>query len=372
MRKLFCSLIALLFVTSVQAQYTVGRYQQMAALLRERIGTDSAGIALLITMPDNTTYRVATGYADIASRTPLAPEMAFRIGSNTKTYTAALTLQLVDQGLLGLDDPITRWLPEDITAHIANSERITVRQLLNHTSGVFNYVQNRSYNSFRNRVMREPEFVWTPLETLNFVFDRESYFAPGEGWRYSNSNYDLLQLIIEQVTGLPIGVAMKSRLFDYLGMRQTRWETNASLGEGLISGYGDYNRDDVLEDRTLMNDGIGLAGYAGIISTPDDITIFLKALLSGRLLSPRMQQAMLTTVPTNDEGIYYGLGIYVNERSATFGRRIGHTGRTSGFASQMWYLPEKNVTLIIFANNYHTPNDTMNDLVLEALRIVLE
>jgi D-alanyl-D-alanine carboxypeptidase len=351
--------------TLVQAQYSVGKFQAVLALLRENPAPNGTGVALLIRMPDGSSYRAAVGLANIEDNIPIKPEDPFRIGSLTKTFTAVLTLQLVDQGVLLLEDPLAKWLPPEVLALIPNHEQITIRHLLNHTSGIFNYVESPRY---RQIVRRDGTRAWTALDTLQYVADRDPYFAVGTGWHYSNSNYNLLQLILERASGQPIARLLQTRIVDYLGLPNTRWETAETLGQGVIRGY--MQRGGQVLDRTLYNDGIGLAGYAGIISTADDLATFLTALFDGRLLSPAMLREMQRGVATTDEDyIDYGLGVYLN--NSAIGRRVGHTGRTAGFSAQMWYLPDQRVSVVIFANHYQYPVPTLNDIVVNALQIVL-
>lgn len=365
-RYLLPLLLSVILTVRVNAQYSVSRNEALMTLWGENVSAGGYGVAMLIRMADGAEYRVAAGLSNLAAGTRLRVEDRFRIGSLTKTFTAVLTLKLVEQNLLRLEDPLTRWLPEDITAHLPNSARITIRHLLTHTSGLFNYVRNPEY---RRTVQRQPDYPWTALETLRFAFDREPDFAPGEGWQYSNTNYNLLQVILETATGTPIHRLMQRQIFDYLHLQNTRWETAETIGQGIITGYGDYNRDEVLEDRTFYNDGIGLAGFAGIISTTDDLAAFLQALFHGRLLSPRMLNEMLKGVVTTEaDHILYGMGVYLNDDA--LGLRVGHTGRTSGFSAQMWYLPEQQISVVIFTNNFHTPVRLLNTLVIQALAIV--
>ncbi|MCU0512447.1 MAG: beta-lactamase family protein [Anaerolineae bacterium] len=360
-------LLALLAAVPAHAQYSVRRNQALMSLWSAQVNPDGYGVALLIEMADGSQYRVAAGYASLEAQTRLRVEDRFRIGSLTKTFTATLALQLVDQGVLSLDQPVTGWLPADLAADLPNADQITLRQLLNHTAGLFNYVRHPDY---RRRVRTEPEHAWTAAETLRYALDRAPEFDPGTGWQYSNSHYNLLQIVLENASGLSMERLLERQIVQYLGLPGTRWETAASLGEGIIQGYGDYDRDGRLENRTLWNDGVGLAGYAGIISSSDDLVTFMQALFGGRLLSPARLRDMLTGVPTTEgEHIRYGAGVYVNDDA--MGLRVGHTGRTAGFSAQMWYLPQQEVSLVIFTNNYHTPVSLLNSLVIDSLNVVL-
>ncbi|SCF02371.1 Beta-lactamase [Micromonospora haikouensis] len=177
--------------------------------------------------------RTAAGLADISTGRRMAARDQFEAGSNTKTFTAVLALQLVDRGQLRLDAPVSRYLPQVVP----NGRNITVRMLLNHTSGLFSYTGDEA---FMAGLASDPQRVWTEAELLAVAFAHEPNFAPGTGWSYSNTNYTLLGMIIEKLTGKGLPELVRQRIAAPLGLRHTYFADPRAVhtGPGYAHGYG--------------------------------------------------------------------------------------------------------------------------------------
>ena len=330
-------------------------------LLDDYVGADDPAVVVLVSTDDGEQVILSRGLADLENATPVTETDQFRIGSTTKTFVATIVLQLAEEGALSLDNTIAQYLPDTLRDGIANSDQITIRQLLNMTSGVFDYTES---DAFDDAVQADPTYPWTAAETLDFVVDEAPYFAPGSDWYYSNSNYNLLQMIIESVTGDPLREVLQDRIFGPLGMRDSFLEDPANIGTGIIRGYG-YDDNDDLVDMTGINDGIGL-GDGGIISTAADLDLFARALFEGDLLSAESYTAMTDFTPDGDDG-YYGLGLGMDETE--YGDIIGHDGATSGFQSSLGYHPDSGVVVIALTNNFDT--DILEDLLVDIWEVVL-
>src|SRR3954454_18031635 len=168
------------------------------------------GALVYVDVPGEGSWSQAFGTGTLGASTQITPDDHFRIGSNTKTFTGTVILQLVDEGKLGLDDPVSKYQPE-----VPNGENITIRQLLDMTSGLYNYSEDKDFNETLDT---EPDKVWTPEEVVEIGFKNEPYFAPGEGFHYSNTNTVLLGMIVEQLTGKSLEQEFQERLFEPLGM----------------------------------------------------------------------------------------------------------------------------------------------------------
>jgi len=280
--------------------------------------------AILLVRDGKHTTRLTAGVGNIAKQTPMRPSDHFKIASLTKTYTAAVVLQLVGEGKLRLADTVERWLP----GLVPNGDGITIRQLLNHTSGLADFEDNPSY--LLPYLSGDFGYYWSPRELVLMGVSQEPFFAPGNGWAYSNTNYVIAQLIVEEVTGKLLGVELKQRIFQPLRLRQTSYPTEPGLPSPYAHGY-------MLLGEPPLTDVTGLSpslapGSGGIVSTVRDVADFYRALLSGRVLKPSLLQAMKTTVSESSgeatSGPGYGLGI---ARTASSCAGWGHSGELPGY-----------------------------------------
>ncbi|MGZ0151648.1 serine hydrolase domain-containing protein [Kribbella sp. WER1] len=283
-----------------------------AAELRHLVTDGTASAALLVV--DGT--RAAAGAA--------VPSGYFRIGSVTKTFVATVVLQLVDEGRVQLDKPIDRYLP----GLVPDGGRITVRQLLNHTSGIYDYAHDAGYSTNRRRGADRFRH-YEPEQLLAVAFQHPPYFAPGAGWHYSNTNYVIAGLLIEKLTGHPYGAEIRSRLLEPLHLTRTSVPGDRpGLPQPHAQGYAEA--DGRLVDATLMNPS--LDGAAGeMISTTYDLNRFFDALLGGRLLSPAalgQMRGYVSATPLFD----YGLGL--QRFHLPCGTAVeGHSGELLGYTT---------------------------------------
>ncbi|MEV0675298.1 serine hydrolase domain-containing protein [Actinosynnema sp. NPDC050436] len=245
----------------------------------------------------------------------------FRIGSVTKTFVATVVLQLVDEGRVGLDDPIARYVHG-----VPKGEVITVRQVLDHTSGLYDYAHEQGWST--NRWRGAARFrSYRPRDLLDVAFSHPSNFEPGSGWRYSNTNYVVAGLLVERVTGRPYGAEVTRRIIDPLGLRHTSVPGHLPwLPRPHARGYAEVAGR--LVDATLMNPSLDWAA-GEMISTTADLDRFLDALLGGRLLEPASLAAMRTTRET---GSIFGYGLGLQRFDLPCGRSVwGHGGELIGY-----------------------------------------
>jgi D-alanyl-D-alanine carboxypeptidase len=248
----------------------------------------------------------------------------YRVGSATKTFVATVVLQLAGEGRLGLSDAVERWLP----GLVPGGGAITVRQLLNHTSGLADYAPDED-DTFIRRVLADRHRAWTPHELVAIGTAQPPLFAPGARWSYSNTGYILLGLIVEAATGNPLEAELRKRVFVPLRLRATSFDSGARIAGRHARGYtriGARRRYDIsVVDQTW-------AGAAGAISsTAGDLARFHRALSGGRLLRPRLLAQMRTTVATGSGVQTYGLGLIRTRYPC--GTFWGHGGETLGYLS---------------------------------------
>ena len=333
-------------------------------LLADLAATRTPGALVLVDDPRRGCWAAALGSRDRAGRR-LRLDSHMRIGSVTKTLTGTAVLQLVDRGLVGLDRPVERYLP----GLVPNGRAITVRQLLDMTSGLFNTTEDRRLNEL---TVRDPRRAFTVRETLAFAFRHEPYFAPGQGYHYANTNFDLLGLLVERVTGRSLAAVVAERILRPLGLRHTELpelRLVQRLRRPYARGYQFGSNLDGLDaylallggdlgamvrvpkgaapyDATFWNLSYTWASGAAT-STLRDMAVWAKALATGTLLSPALQRERLRLVP----GTNYGLGI-----AEVVPGFIGHTGAVSGFQAAVGHAPARRATIVVLANSIVGPN----------------
>ncbi len=272
----------------------------------------------------------------------VTPRTHFRIGSVTKTFVATVVLQLADQGILDLDAPIDRALPDVVPG----GRSITVGQLLNHTSGLYDYMKEPGMST--NRWRGEDRFRHhAPAELLAAAFSHPPYFAPGTGFRYSNTNYIVLGVLIEKVTGMPYADAVRHRILDPLDLRDTSLPgDDPTIGAPAVAAQytsGSGGTVDVAEQNPSLDWAAG-----EMISTTTDLSVYFGALLSGRLLSAAMLERMKQTVPMG-LGFHYGLG--VQRFDLPCGVRLwGHSGELLGYLTYVFVGPDDRVMTMVLAS----------------------
>jgi D-alanyl-D-alanine carboxypeptidase len=299
---------------------------------------------------DGATIRRVSGVGNLRTGQPPRPVQTFRVASQTKAFVATVVLQLVAAGKVGLDDPVSRHLPR----LLPDGDRITVRQLLNHTSGLFD-PQVEVYQTLQDIYDRRLE-TWTPRQVVAMATDNGLLFPPGTAWSYSNTNYVVLGLLIERVTGTSIARQLERRLIRPLGLRHT-WFPNrtAALPPPRLHGYMPLDLTEPLVDAdiTWFNPSFFWASGA-LVSNVDDLDRFYDALFDGRLLPRRLLAEMLTPVDTGAPGVGYGLGLEVY--TLPCGAVVaGHTGALPGYNSGSFRLLGDDKDARVVANLHPAP-----------------
>jgi D-alanyl-D-alanine carboxypeptidase len=281
--------------------------------------------ALVLVRNGGTTLRLASGYADVRTKTRLRPGDRFRAGSVTKTFIAAAILRLVGEGTLSLDDTVERWLP----GLVPNGGAITVRRLLNMTSGLFDYL-NDGDDTVVKRVLGPAPKPFTPEELVAISTSHPPLFAPGAAWHYCNTCYVLLGLIAQKATGQPIAAVVNTRVLARARVLSTYLATSASITGRHAHGYEHDGKS--LSDVTNIEQS--WAWSAGnLVSTAGDLARFYRVLLGGGLLQPALLRQMETTVGAG-AGTGYGFGLV--KQSIGCGATWGHTGDTPGYQTRVF------------------------------------
>ncbi|OFD04587.1 serine hydrolase domain-containing protein [Bacillus wiedmannii] len=279
-------------------------------------------------LKDGKRWSYATGTASYEMPRPVEPNFSFRIGSITKTFTASVVLQLAEEKQLNLDDTVEKWLPGVIQGNGYDGSKITIRQLLNHTSGIAVYTDL----DMRDITLPQNPFrYYSTDELISLALAKPPVFAPGEGWNYSNTNTVIAGEIIRKVTGDTYAEQIRKRFIEPLGLKETFvMEASSHIPGKHANGYN-MDRSGRLYDLTEINQS--WANAAGdMVSTVEDLTTFFSALLGGKLLNQELMDQMFTTVDSPIGKV--GLGIY-EEKTSDGQSYWGHAGGTFGFETRV-------------------------------------
>jgi D-alanyl-D-alanine carboxypeptidase len=316
-----------------------GDEPELGTLLDNVIAAGAPGV-LVVVREDGKVHSEARGFADRSRSIRMRAGQRFRVGSITKTFVAALVLLLVQDGTLRLDDTVERWLPGLVPAGGA----ITVRDLLSHRAGLFDYVED-------DRVLRDHERRWTPRDLISIaVAHPPERSPPGGGFAYSSTNYLVLGLIVEEAGDASLGSQLRERLFSPLGLRQTSFVPGVIRGSH-VHGHRPPSHQGVVTGPPVdtSSEPAWWTWAAGaMVSTAGDLQRFFAALLRERVLSTPLLHEMETLVPAGR--LQYGLGI------ATFPtpcvQAWGHTGNVQGTVTVAWNTRDASRQLVLVVNTY--------------------
>src|SRR5215210_5353583 len=281
--------------------------------------------AILVIRDGKRTVSIASGLGNVEEQTPIRSSDRFRIGSHTKTYVATVVLQLVGERKLRLEDTVEQWLP----GLVPNGDEITIRQLLNHTSGLFDYENDPRV--FAPYINGDLGYRWAPLELVRIAVSHEPLFGPGATQSYSNTNYILAGLIIEAATGNTLRRELSDRIFRPLDLRATSFPTTPGIAGAHAHGYIILGEPPAI-DITGIAPFVWAAG--AIVSTAWDDLNFYRALLSHRLLRGGLLQEMKETVPVEGAPLGAGYGLGLARSGTACGTAWGHSGAFGGFYSE--------------------------------------
>ncbi|PRH78031.1 serine hydrolase [Streptomyces solincola] len=293
------------------------------------------GAIVSLSAPGKGEYVRAYGVADKATGAPMRTDFNTRIGSETKTFTVTAMLELVDRGALKLDDPVGKYVDG-----VPNGGRITLRDLADMRSGLFNYTEDAA---FGKQLLDHPRQALTPRQLLDYAFKHPVGFQPGAGWEYCNTNLILLGLVVEKVSGQPLRDFLRENVTGPAGLPDTFLPAGAGFPQPHAQGYTDNDGASREEIATDWNPSWAWAAGA-MISTVDDLRSWARTLATGTLLEPRTQAERLVPRTTFAPGIGYGMGVFLTDGW------IGHNGSLPGYESVTVYLPEAQATMVVVLN----------------------
>lgn len=349
-------LVFLLFTSSVRADQSAAPLEQrLDRLVLEFYPSETdPGAAVLVAVDGKPVLRKGYGMADVEKGVKVTPDMIFRVASITKQFTAVCVLQLVQQGKVALDDPITKHVPGFDT----RGKTITVENLLSHTSGLPNYTTTSDYDKGMTRDLK-------PAEILELVAGKPLEFEPGASFRYSNTNYVLLGMLIEKVSGRTYAENIETSIAKPLGLADTRYSRNDARTPRHARGYDQESSGRWVPMKPLSMSQPYAAG--AIESTVDDLAKWTQALTDGKAVDSKLLQGAWTPHKPTAGPSDYGYGWFIRTESGE--RWIGHNGGINGFMSASIWIPEKKVFVAILSNGLGgaAPEMLLRRLALEAV-----
>jgi D-alanyl-D-alanine carboxypeptidase len=301
---------------------------------------DGAPGALAVVRTPSGVVRVQSGLARRRPRAAMAATDRFRVASITKSFVATVVLQLAAEGRLTLDDPVERWLPR----LVPDGREITIRELLGHTSGLFDYYDDKR---FVRTLVAHPGRRWSPRALVAVATRHRLLFPPGESWSYSNTNYVVLGLVAEAATRTSVTQLLQHRLFRPLGLAHTSFPAGRGIEEPRADGYIGFatlpRLRSLLDVTSVVSPSFAWAAGA-VVSNADDITRFYSALLAGRLLPASLLEKMETPSRT----AAYGLGLEIVDTPC--GRAYGHDGIAPGYRSVAYARPDGSRVALVMVN----------------------
>lgn len=358
------------FVTGTGDQ---DRFSKVQEKLEELVNLGIPGISAGIKTTNSEWYSSA-GLASLEEKTTMTPCHLQYLQSISKTYLATSILQLKEQGKIDLDRPVSEYLPAQLSNWILKSNKMTVRMLLNHTSGIPEYNYLPEYITV---LLQNPDYPFEPKDYIELVKGKEPDFEPGSRYSYRNTGYVMLALMMDHLTG-DHAQFIRENIFEKLDLQNTFYRESPDYLEkpALVDGYWDRHSNGILENSSyLQKQNVSkLVGDDGIITTPEDALRFLERLISGKLISEESLTEMKTWAKDSKGLPQYGLGLDLT----TLGGKeaIGHSGGGLGAGSQLYYFPEEKIFLFLAINLatvtgspiHSQAEKVLNELYLEVLK----
>jgi CubicO group peptidase (beta-lactamase class C family)/membrane protease YdiL (CAAX protease family) len=336
-------------------------------LLQNQYAFPGATMAYVLSNGESGT--VATGLADIEKGEAMTNESRMLAASIGKTFVATTIIALSKEGILGLDDPLSKWLGDNIyCSRVANFETITLRDLLRHTAGIADHTATEDFVELLSQRDLQCNNSISPESLVRYILDHPPLFEAGKGWRYTDTGYILLGLVIEAATGSSYYDELDRLFLKPLNLCQTAPSDRLEL-QHLAAGYTSENKFFGPEGKTVDNEGVMLwnPGFewtgGGLISNSSDLATWAKLLYEGKAMPGEYLDDLLQAVPTgSDESTTYGLGVTIEDKTP-FGLRFGHGGVIPGYTSSMRYYSQHGVALAFQINTDTGISDQSSELV---------
>jgi D-alanyl-D-alanine carboxypeptidase len=358
---LFAAIAALLLL-AVPSAVSASSSERLGRAADAVVDAGIAGVVVYVRDRGRTTV-VTRGYDDVAAKRRMSVEDRFRVGSVTKSFVATIVLQLVAEGKLSLGDSVEKWLP----GVVPNGDAITVRELLSHRSGLFDYVRDKRL--LAPYLKGQLDHVWTPLQIVRMATEHKPLFAPGADGKqsYSNTGYVILGLVIEKAAGHSFAQELNARILRPLRLTHTSFATSPTISGRHAHGYSKVLGPTPVDITEISPSLFGAAG--GIISTSADVARFYRALFQGRLIPKRLLSEMKAREGRDSEhpDLLYGLGLY--RQPVRCSLVWGHNGDVPGYNTTAFNSADGARQVVFMVN---TDSDSLTPAQGKALNTLLD
>lgn len=348
-------MLVMIFSLAQPTNFPLEKQEAVKAVFKKYVDMGFPGMALTVYNQETGFWSHAEGMSNLEHSIPLTPEHLFYLQSVSKTYMAVLILQLYEKGKLKLSDPITTYLDYDWLTTMEGTEKITIKMLLNHTSGLPEYSTDPILVS---KIIHDPKRVWSVTDMLSHIKGKLLDFEPGSKYAYRNTNYEVLSLIADKITGDHVTYMEKS-IFKKLKLNSTVYlsKDNLNTNFNITDAYWDVLLEGIpVNVSTLQRANVSsMKGDDGMVASTKDAVLFLKGLVSGKLLKPKTLELMQEFVKNEEGEKRYGLGIQYYDLDVTYA--LGHSGGGVGAGCVLLYLPELD-SLVFMATNFNTMMDS--------------
>ncbi|MFD2565875.1 serine hydrolase domain-containing protein [Pseudotenacibaculum haliotis] len=338
MRKLFFTIFCLLSTITFVAQNNSQVFKAIDQKLDEIWKTSQApGLSFSVVLPNGASKTFTRGFADVEKKTPMSATTKMLGGSTGKVFYSVVALQLIEEGKLTLDDPIFPKMNQyQWFSRIPNAKTLTVRNLMQHQTGIPRYVFSPD---FQKDVLKDADKVWKPKELLSYIFDAKPEFEVGTNFAYSDTNYIILCMLIEKVTGSSIYDLVQTRVLNKAGLKNVVPQTKRSY-KNIAQGYNGAN-DPFFPG--LQFDSNGKSNYnlqfewagGGLVITTHDLVVLGKKIYEGKMFDPKLLNEYFKGVDAGRLGGTWGLGVHIRETPN--GKTYGHSGYMPGYITNMIY-----------------------------------
>jgi len=350
----------------IKSQNSVFRTSKLEGLVNTYVDKGLPGMILLVKNGDST-WQTAGGFSDVEKGVAMETTNELMIASITKMFVAVVTLRLQEEGKLDIDKPISTFKCGYRFKDIPNAEKITIRHLLNHTSGLPDFIKT---SRFVTNLLDHPLNNWKKNDLLKFLANTRSEFIPGEKGMYSNSNFLLLSVILDEEFKDPIDHAslIQRDIIDPLLLDHTHYIDRKAPPKKLAQGYADLYCNNHLINLTHLNIGGSGNGFSGMFSTVGDLSKFLDALLIKKTLlnDSSLEQMLRFTQDSDEKAVAFGLGIWKDfQDTGTDKFAYGHRGREAAYTADLFWFPTQNIMYVLMMNCGIGTDSPIKEMFLE-------
>lgn len=330
-----------------KGQTNSDKFKKIQRSLDKAVENGLAGISVYISHPKHGEWVGTSGFADFENGTPLLPEHIISVASVGKTYAATAAVLMQEEGLIDLDALITEYLPEETTCGIPYADEVTVRQLMNMTSGFYNYSRHPELNELYVNGAIKLDTVSHQEALERYVFTMPAWAKPNERYSYSSTNYMLLAMIMDKQLGYPHQKYYEEKIFKPLNLKNTYYRNTPP--KNLAQHYGDLYERDTLSNLTdqMIETTNWFMGDDGVYSTAREVGQFMKALCKGEIVSENSWKEMTDWVMPDRKD--YGLGL-MHDKEILYREIIGHSGAAIGSTADVYYISHRDILVAIVSN----------------------